>query len=335
MKKRRKLSMKRIRSFPKLRAPAGYIYVIQDVEVSFRCKIGKTNYPSRRLLNEHGPQLPFEFETFLIKEVSDASVAELLLHQRFRKSRVKKRAGRSKRPEWFDLDESQITLIDSLDLNAEAAAWSKKKKVRSTKQSKIRRKPVRRQRQIKDTGWSERDWTAEEWLNADSEIDSDIDYDGWDLETADEQDWETEDTDVDLPEGDIEDTIEFENLSGKNLAGMILSAKDLSYRDLSFANLWGTELSYTYFVNCDLTEVDFTDADMNETDLRQANLMNANLTGASLRGASLANASLQGANLTSADLSKAVLTGVMYDEFTILPNGELWSEETDIARFTR
>lgn len=318
MKRLKKLSRKYVNSLPKLKAPEGYVYLLQNTVHVDVFKIGKTNYPARRVY-EFGVLNPYPLSVIFVKRASNASAAETHLHRRFRKSRLE--------GEWFKLNETDINVIEKWDVSRIQPPKPKKKQ--------ITRKPTRRRKQIKQIGWSERDWSEEEWLSTDSEIDTDVDYDEWDFEAADNQHWELEDTDVDLPEGDVEDTIEFENLAGKNLAGMILSAKDLSHRDLSYANLWGSDLSYTYFVSSDLTEVDFTDAEMQDTDLRHANLKNSNLTGADLRGASLVGANLQGANLTAAELSKAVLTGAIYDEFTILPNGKLWSSEADITRFTR
>lgn len=92
-------------------------------------------------------------------------------------------------------------------------------------------------------------------------------------------------------------------------------------------------------------------ADLKEADLRGANLGGANLQGASfwyanLQGAILGSAKLQkanlcGAKLQGADLHSATLTGVMidkntiFDEQTIMPDGNFWTFETDVNKFTQ
>lgn len=57
------------------------------------------------------------------------------------------------------------------------------------------------------------------------------------------------------------------------------------------------------------TDVDLTNVRLDHADLRGCCLMNANLCGASLKGA-------------------------QFDPNTVLPNGEPWTPEDDISRFT-
>ena len=296
MKRHKKVSRKHINSLPKLRAPAGYVYVIQDVDISRQYKIGKTNNPSRRLLSEFQVQLPFRYEVILVKQANNALAAENYLHGMYREKRGM--------GEWFVLSETQLSAIDAWDANRIIPSTPKKKN----------RKSARRKSAIKDVGWSETEWADAET----TEIDGTDDY-SWDLDETEEDLWETEKSDTFLSEGDVEDTIMYENLAGKNLAGIILERSDLSDRDLSFANLWGANLSYTEFMNSDLTAVDLTDADLKGANLRGTNMMNCNLTGA---------------DLTNADLSSACLTGAKFDWSTRLPDAKFWSPETDMRRFT-
>ena len=49
MKNLKKLSRKYVYSLPKLRAPEGYVYVLQNMVHVHVIKIGKTNNPARRV----------------------------------------------------------------------------------------------------------------------------------------------------------------------------------------------------------------------------------------------------------------------------------------------
>lgn len=85
-----------------------------------------------------------------------------------------------------------------------------------------------------------------------------------------------------------------------------------------YANLWGADLE---------------DADLGKADLRWANFWRANLSNTRLW------ADLRGANLFLADLTHAQLDGgkygmVKFDAHTVMPDGEYWTPETDMARFT-
>ena len=86
-------------NLPKLRAPHGYVYIIQDVEVSGRYKIGHTAHPKHRILN-FGVQLPFKIELVHIILTDDAARLERWLHQQFADCR---RSG-----EWFELNDAQV-----------------------------------------------------------------------------------------------------------------------------------------------------------------------------------------------------------------------------------
>ena len=86
-------------NLPKLQAPYGYIYIIQDVEVTGRYKIGRTNHPKRRML-DFGVRLPFEIKLIHIIITNDVAELEHRLHQQFADCR---RSG-----EWFELNEAQV-----------------------------------------------------------------------------------------------------------------------------------------------------------------------------------------------------------------------------------
>ena len=87
---------------PVLPHPAGYVYVIQDVEFSRLYKIGRTNHPARRL-PEIRNLLPGASEIVAIVDTQDAPALEGQLHQRYAESR--------KRGEWFALSGAQVREI--------------------------------------------------------------------------------------------------------------------------------------------------------------------------------------------------------------------------------
>ncbi|MCY3780111.1 MAG: GIY-YIG nuclease family protein [Chloroflexi bacterium] len=87
---------------PALPHPAGYVYVIQDVEFSGFYKIGRTSSPARRL-NEIRNILPGESDVVAIIDAEDAPALEWQLHQRYAENR--------KRGEWFELSGAQIREI--------------------------------------------------------------------------------------------------------------------------------------------------------------------------------------------------------------------------------
>ena len=237
MKRIEHLTREYVKSLPKLRAPAGYIYVLQDMLHGVAFKIGKTIHPYRRCY-EFGVNIPYDIKPVLVIETKDASEAEKYLHRRFSGLRM------FDNMEWFKLSESDLQTISELNLDRMV------KKRRKLASNAKRRRTQARRRKTRDSGWLEKDFVKEEWdeeglTDEDAEIDRDIDYDILESEEAYELNWESEYSDVYLPAGDIEETIESEILSGKNLAGVILNGKDLSNRDVSFANLWGAELSHT------------------------------------------------------------------------------------------
>ena len=99
------LSLKNYQNLPRLEAPAGYVYVIQDVSHSKQYKIGRTNHPSRRL-NRFDVVLPIETSLIALLESSDAAALEKRLHLRYGKQHT--------RGEWFNLTPDQLKAIRSL-----------------------------------------------------------------------------------------------------------------------------------------------------------------------------------------------------------------------------
>ena len=90
---------------PILTHPAGYVYVIQDIEFSRRYKIGRTTNPDRRI-NEIRTILPGKSDIVAIVDTQDAPTLEWQLHQRYVAER--------KHGEWFELSDEQVREICSL-----------------------------------------------------------------------------------------------------------------------------------------------------------------------------------------------------------------------------
>lgn len=86
--------------YPPREKPAGYVYVIQDVDISHYYKIGYTGNLKERIDDYFGVKLPFQTEYVAIIESGDARTLEWQLHQRYAESR--------KRGEWFDLSRDDV-----------------------------------------------------------------------------------------------------------------------------------------------------------------------------------------------------------------------------------
>lgn len=139
------------------------------------------------------------------------------------------------------------------------------------------------------------------------------------------------------------------HLESANLEGANLDHCDLTEADFKGANLEGALLTNAKLRNADLTNVNLRSAQLAYTQLEGATLVNANLTNADLQyaclqgsslydveleGACLDRADLRGCCLLYANLSRATLNGAIFDETTILPNGEKWTITTDWRMFT-
>lgn len=99
------LSLANYEDLPRLEAPAGYVYVIQDTSHSQQYKIGRTNHPARRL-NKFDVVLPINTKIVALLRTNDASSLENRLHRRYGKART--------RGEWFELDPKHIKEIRSM-----------------------------------------------------------------------------------------------------------------------------------------------------------------------------------------------------------------------------
>jgi hypothetical protein len=121
--------------------------------------------------------------------------------------------------------------------------------------------------------------------------------------------------DADLGEANLEEAF---------LPGVNLQQAYLAFANLQRAALWGANLQDARLGN----------AKLQRADLQKANLQGADFWNAYFANADLRGAKLEGANLRWADLQGAQLTAATFDQSTILPNGEFWTPETDMQRFT-
>ena len=133
------------------------------------------------------------------------------------------------------------------------------------------------------------------------------------------------------------------NLSGTYLSDANLQGVDLSNSNLQGAYLANSNLMYARLMEVDLTAANLENATLIGVDLIlsrliRADLSAANLTKADLLLADFTNAQLDGANLSGADLTEAHLEGAdlsyaIFDTTTRLPDGSLWTPDTDLTQF--
>lgn len=94
------------------------------------------------------------------------------------------------------------------------------------------------------------------------------------------------------------------------------------------ANMVGVNLSSANLLKTDFYRSDLTGANLYKIDARNANFAYANISGCDLVAADLAGANLEGADIE----------GVTWDHpnqsAAIMPDGKLWTAETDMGRFT-
>lgn len=114
------------------------------------------------------------------------------------------------------------------------------------------------------------------------------------------------------------------SLRWANLQGAVLQRAQLAGACLRSANLQGAIFWMAFLARADLKR-----ANLQECVLWQANLQEADLSQADLR-----RAQLEGADLTGGNLDDAALEDAEFDRHTILPDGRLWTADTDMRCFT-
>lgn len=99
-------------------------------------------------------------------------------------------------------------------------------------------------------------------------------------------------------------------------------------------NLRSAKLSNVHLRGANLENVRLADARLDGVIFYQVRMYRADLWGADLENATLDGTDLRGANLRKCRMRNAKLRGNYYDEQTTLPDGSLWTEMTDMTRFT-
>lgn len=128
--------------------------------------------------------------------------------------------------------------------------------------------------------------------------------------------------------------------AGNLLKGVDLREENLEGVKFGSANLEGANLAYVNLMEADLVDANLTGAYLGKANLEGADLQYTNLEGANLREANLKRAYLGKANLKGAYLGKANLDNVTWElnfpknYTTTLPDGTLWTLDTDMFRFT-
>ncbi len=102
---RSNVSTHRYQNLPKLKDPAGYVYLIQEVDYSRQYKIGRTIDPKTRL-KQVDIKTPGDTKVIALLKTKDAKTLEKQLHKKY--------ASKRKRGEWFDLTDTQVREICNL-----------------------------------------------------------------------------------------------------------------------------------------------------------------------------------------------------------------------------
>jgi hypothetical protein len=103
---------------------------------------------------------------------------------------------------------------------------------------------------------------------------------------------------------------------------------------LKGANLVSANLPGVYLRIANLKGTDLRNANLRGAQLEEANLQSSISRRINLRDARLAFAQLQAADLKDAELQDAKLFETEFSQETILPDGNLWTSDTDLTRFT-
>ncbi|NDJ60109.1 MAG: pentapeptide repeat-containing protein [Chloroflexi bacterium] len=138
-----------------------------------------------------------------------------------------------------------------------------------------------------------------------------------------------------LTDGSLQET----DLRVANLEEAKLWEADLQGVNLQWAKLKKANLNRVNLVGANLVQANLQAARMRGSDLRGANLLEARLYrvqfhDANLEEANLSGAHLEGAQFFNAYLGEVNVDGAFFDELTIMPDGEFWTPETDVTRFT-
>lgn len=85
---------------------SGYVYLLQDIDVTHYYKIGKTNKPENRI-NHFDTMLPFEIRVVHVISSKNCDALEAMLHHQYADKHV--------RGEWFSLSNEDVEWITRME----------------------------------------------------------------------------------------------------------------------------------------------------------------------------------------------------------------------------
>jgi uncharacterized protein YjbI with pentapeptide repeats len=103
----------------------------------------------------------------------------------------------------------------------------------------------------------------------------------------------------------------------------LMAGENFTRANLAGANLWRANLQKTNFYKAELSQANIYRADLRNANLACSNLAGADLIAADLRGVNLQEANIKGALWFHENQGGATL-----------PDGSIWTPETDMRRFT-
>jgi hypothetical protein len=141
------------------------------------------------------------------------------------------------------------------------------------------------------------------------------------------------------------------NLSGANLSGASLASAKMREIDAYDADFSRADLRYTDFTEADLRRSTFAESDLSGAKMIDANLDGVNFEDAFLHHVDFTAANLYRAKLKGAHIGEArvghdgteeefeldggtIFPAAKFDERTTLPDGTMWTKDTDMTKFT-
>ena len=119
------------------------------------------------------------------------------------------------------------------------------------------------------------------------------------------------------------------SLEGEDLSNLNLHSTVYQFAKLSAANLYNAKFFKCHWVHCDFSGASFVHANFQEAELYGCNFRNTSLSGADFRGANLQEVQLLGAHFIAPDIEQA-----QFSPTTRLPDGKMWTADTDMRYFT-
>ena len=129
-------------------------------------------------------------------------------------------------------------------------------------------------------------------------------------------------------------TLNYFNLQEAFMTDSTLKNSRLFMVEMQRASLWLASMTNVSFIGVNLTESNLGNSNLVRVVMRNVNLHGANFESANMEGIEIRNSTLTSTNLKSSNLKNAKLIGNKYDENTVLPNGKIWKQSTDLDRFT-